>query len=426
MQFSADPQRKVFTAGDNRKKKKIPINNNNTGNQYVEIEKCPSETDQVGRAPQCAGCPGRQMCETASSDLNTTDDASSSTTTQSPAQIEKNQIRVRMKAIKKKVLILAGKGGVGKSSMTSVLAMGLANPEVMLKGGRIRRRRRGEGELKREEEGSGFKLKVGVVDLDITGPSQAKLLGVEGKDVINSDYGWNPIVSPHCGIKVISIDHLMNNNNNNSNNGSAAAPVIWRGPRKTGLIKQFVKDVFWSRLDCLLFDTPPGTSDEHLTVVKALSLLNNNGADGNGGLTGAIIVTTPQPAALVTVRKEINFCIKLRIPIVGVIENMSGFACPCCDEVTHVFSSDGGERLAEEFDIPFLGKLPLSSCCEKGTSVFDLGIKKQNIAAANQQPKKNQTGTKEEVYNDPEVNVDSFHDQLALLCLTVWERISDM
>ncbi|EGC36476.1 hypothetical protein DICPUDRAFT_91828 [Dictyostelium purpureum] len=142
---------------------------------------------------------------------------------------------------------------------------------------------------------------------------------------------------------------------------SPDAPVIWKGPRKTTMIRRFLKDTFWGKQDYLVIDTPPGTSDEHLSIINSLKTCNPD---------GAVLVTTPQDLSVDTVKKEIDLCRELKVPIIGIIENLSGFVCPCCDEVTEIFKSDGGRKLAEQYNIPFLGKIPidtnLGQCAENG------------------------------------------------------------
>jgi Mrp family chromosome partitioning ATPase len=141
--------------------------------------------------------------------------------------------------------------------------------------------------------------------------------------------------------------------------------VIWRGPKKNGLIKQFLRDVDWGEVDYLVVDTPPGTSDEHLSIVQYLS---------QSSVDGAVIVTTPQEVSLLDVRKEINFCRKVNLPILGVVENMSGFICPKCKKESKIFppSTGGGEKLALDSGVPFLGQVPLDprlgKCCDQGKS----------------------------------------------------------
>lgn len=199
----------------------------------------------------------------------------------------KDEIQDRMASITHKIVILSGKGGVGKSSFTAQLAWSLAS--------------------------MGFQ--VGVLDVDICGPSMPRMFNVESDEVRKSSFGWSPVYASE-NIAVMSIGFMLENRN---------AAVVWRGPRKNGLIKQFLTDVYWGELDFLLIDTPPGTSDEHISIAQYLKSVE---------IDGAVIVTTPQEVALLDVRKEITFCNKVGIPILGVVENMSGFICPCCDVST--------------------------------------------------------------------------------------------
>jgi len=225
-------------------------------------------------------------------------------------EIEQQQIRQRMIQIKNKILILSGKGGVGKSTVSVNLAISLA-----LAG-----------------------KKVGLLDIDIHGPSIPKVLNLEGAKIGSDGQDIIPVEMTN-NLKVMSIGFLLQ--------GKDSA-VIWRGPRKYHMIKQFLKDVQWGTLDYLIIDSPPGTGDEPLSIVQ---LLEN--ADG------AVIVTTPQEVALSDVRKCINFCGQLNLPVLGVLENMSGFVCPKCGEITDIFKSGGGEKMAEEMNVPFLGKIPI-------------------------------------------------------------------
>lgn len=142
-------------------------------------------------------------------------------------------------------------------------------------------------------------------------------------------------------LAVMSIGFLLNDRN---------TAVVWRGPKKTAMVKQFLTDVYWGDLDYLIIDTPPGTSDEHITVMENLKVIKCD---------GAIIVTSPQEVAIEDVRKEITFCKKTGIPIIGIVENMSGFVCPNCSECTNIFSKGGGEALSELAKVPFLGFLPI-------------------------------------------------------------------
>ena len=236
-------------------------------------------------------------------------------------QAEQEQIRKIVKRIKHQILILSGKGGVGKSTVAVNLAVSLA-----LSGKR-----------------------VGLLDIDIHGPSIPKILNLEGRAMKAAGETILPIEMTE-NLKVMSIGFLLR--------GSDDA-VIWRGPMKYQVIKQFLKDVNWGDLDFLVVDSPPGTGDEPLSVVQ---LLEN--ADG------AVVVTTPQEISLSDVRKCITFCRNLNLPVIGVLENMSGFVCPMCGQKTDVFKSGGGEIMAEQMCVPFLGRIPIDpqivQSCDSG------------------------------------------------------------
>ncbi|KAJ1958662.1 cytosolic Fe-S cluster assembly factor cfd1 [Linderina pennispora] len=224
------------------------------------------------------------------------------------------EVGERLASIKHVVLVLSGKGGVGKSSCTVQLALSLAS----------------QGH------------KVGVLDIDLCGPSIPRMLGLDGQQIHQATAGWVPVFADsQKRLACMSIGFLLPDKN---------ASVVWRGPKKNAMIKQFLTDVYWGDLDYLLIDTPPGTSDEHLAVVEYLQEWNPD---------GAVIITTPQAVALTDVKKEINFCHKVGLPVLGLIENMSGFVCPHCSECTNVFSTGGGEGLASHMDIPFLGRAPI-------------------------------------------------------------------
>lgn len=199
---------------------------------------------------------------------------------------------------------------------------------------------------------------VGIMDTDICGPSIPKMMGVEEETIHVSASGWSPVfVSDNLG--VMSVQFML---------PSRDDAVIWRGPKKNGLIKQFLKDVEWGSLDYLIVDTPPGTSDEHLSVN---SYLRESGVDG------AVLVTTPQEVSLLDVRKEIDFCSKAGIRILGLVENMSGFVCPKCTHSSQIFkaTTGGAARLAKDTGVPYLGAVPLDPrigmACDFGESFFD-------------------------------------------------------
>jgi Mrp family chromosome partitioning ATPase len=239
------------------------------------------------------------------------------------------------------LLVLSGKGGVGKSSITTQLALTLS-----LQG-----------------------HTVGVLDIDLTGPSIPRFFGIEEAKVRQAPGGWIP-VDVHAkqtlpahrtqkdggekevgALSCMSLGFILANRND---------AVIWRGPKKTAMVRQFLTDVLWPELDYLLIDTPPGTSDEHISLLE--TLLKNTSpvpAAGLPYLAGAVVVTTPQAISISDVKKELNFCKKTGIRVLGVVENMAGFVCPNCSECTNVFSKGGGEVMAKDFHVPFLGSVPI-------------------------------------------------------------------
>lgn len=246
--------------------------------------------------------------------------------------------------IKHKIMVLSGKGGVGKSTVATGLALSLA--------------RMGK--------------KVGIMDIDITGPNVPKMLGLEGTDLHVENGRIHPAIGSY-GIKVISMAFLIEDPDK---------PVIWRGPIKLGAINQFIGDVEWGELDALIIDFPPGTSDEPLTVSQSLPTID-----------GVVIVTTPQEVALLDSRKSINFAKTISIPVIGVVENMSGYTINGNTEpntkvgikgpsggiiettsdsegnwsiILDVFKSGGGADAAENLSVPFLGSLPFDPGIVRG------------------------------------------------------------
>uniref|UniRef100_A0A8C9UFV3 NUBP iron-sulfur cluster assembly factor 2, cytosolic n=1 Tax=Serinus canaria TaxID=9135 RepID=A0A8C9UFV3_SERCA len=183
---------------------------------------------------------------------------------------------------------------------------------------------------------------VGILDVDLCGPSIPRMLRVQDSAVHQCDSGWVPVfVGQDKAIALMSIGFLLERPDD---------AVVWRGPKKNALIKQFVSDVAWGELDFLIVDTPPGTSDEHISTVEALRPHQ---------LLGAVLVTTPQAVSVGDVRRELTFCRKAGLHILGIVENMSGFVCPHCSECTNIFSKGGGEELAKHAGVPFLGCVPL-------------------------------------------------------------------
>mmetsp|Transcript_16781 Transcript_16781/g.25218 ORF Transcript_16781/g.25218 Transcript_16781/m.25218 type:complete len:360 (+) Transcript_16781:40-1119(+) len=311
-------------------------------------------SDNAGKASACAGCPNQSACASGAGKKTET------------LGLDK------LSQVKHKILVLSGKGGVGKSTVSAQLAFTLA------------------------QQGK----QVGLLDVDICGPSIPRMLGLVGQEVHQSASGWSPVyVDDNLG--VMSIGFMLPTSDD---------AIIWRGPRKNGLIKQFLTDVDWGQLDYLIIDTPPGTSDEHISIVQYLKATS---------VDGAIIVTTPQEVAMADVRKEINFCRKTGINVIGVVENMasisldlSSLSTPSsglrllnnrgedmtesmllriqehCPELltlslaTNLFSTtdSSGENntpadMAKRFGIPYLGSLPMDSnmmrSCEDGFSFLE-------------------------------------------------------
>lgn len=254
-----------------------------------------------------------------------------------PDSSEREQLlRARMEKIQHKLLVLSGKGGVGKSTVAANLAVALAR----------------EGK------------QVGLLDVDVHGPSIPKLMGLEGQNVV----GVGDLLAPVCtkeGVRVMSVGFLL---------PTEDAAVVWRGPRKYGLIKQFLLDVDWGELDYLVIDAPPGTGDEPLAVAE----LVRPGA-------AAVLVTTPQDLAVADVRRSLRFCREVFLPVAGIVENMSGLVCPGCGERIEIFKSGGGESLAATARVPFLGRIPIDphivTCGDTGTPALDADIQTKTAEA---------------------------------------------
>lgn len=262
---------------------------------------CPgTSSEAAGRSSACAGCPNQRLC--ASGIASGPDPAASA-------------ICERLANVKRKILILSGKGGVGKSSVSTCLSLALAFDQSR---------------------------QIGLLDIDICGPSIPLMTNTLTASVHQSGAGWSPVFVTE-NLAVMSIGYLLS---------SPDEAVIWRGPKKNGMIAQFLRDVDWGPLDWLLIDCPPGTSDEHLSAARYLKPT---------GLDGAVLVTTPQEVALMDVRKEVNFCKKMGIPILGVVENMTDFACPSCSQSSIIFpaTTGGATQLCQDMGLELLGRVTL-------------------------------------------------------------------
>lgn len=220
------------------------------------------------------------------------------------------RVRDQLARIRHKIMIMSGKGGVGKSTVAVNLAVGLSLQDFM----------------------------VGLLDVDLHGPNIPKMLGIRREKLPRRPDGRLGAIVYSPNLKVLSIEPLLPKED---------AAIIWRGPLKISAIKQFIGDIDWGKLDYLVIDAPPGTGDEPLTVAQTIP-------DAY-----ALVVTTPQEVSLIDVQKSINFCRKVKMRLLGLVENMSGFICPHCGKELDLFKRGGGERLAEELGIRFLGRIPV-------------------------------------------------------------------
>ncbi|NYT11858.1 MAG: Mrp/NBP35 family ATP-binding protein [Methanomassiliicoccales archaeon] len=226
------------------------------------------------------------------------------------ANEEDLKVLSNLKRIKHVIIVMSGKGGVGKSTVAANLAVALS-----MKG-----------------------YETGLMDVDIHGPNIPKMLKIEDAVITGDKTGLYPVqVPPH--LKVMSMAFLLQDRD---------APIIWRGPMKMGAIRQFIGDVKWGDLDYLIVDLPPGTGDEPLSIAQLIPKAD-----------GSIVVTTPQDVALLDSRKSVNFSRSLKLPVIGIIENMSGMVCPHCGEHIDLFKIGGGKRSAEELGVPYLGGVPI-------------------------------------------------------------------
>jgi ATP-binding protein involved in chromosome partitioning len=216
----------------------------------------------------------------------------------------------KLSHIEHRIMVMSGKGGVGKSTVAANLAVSLA--------------RRG--------------FEVGILDADVHGPNIPKMLGLDKEKLIGTPQGMLPI-SLYPNLKVLSMAFLLPNTD---------APVVWRGPLKHGVFQQFLGEVEWGDLDYLIVDLPPGTGDEPLSIAHLI-----------GQVDGSVIVTTPQEVALLDSRKAVVFSRMVNVPVVGIVENMAGLQCPHCGKEINLFKTGGGEKAALELQVPFLGRIPL-------------------------------------------------------------------
>jgi len=302
---------------------------------------CPGPSgDEAGKTSACAGCPNQAAC-------------ASGAAGKAASQLSGDAAAVarRLSPVRHVVLVLSGKGGVGKSTFSSQLAWALA-------------------------ERDGGSREVGLLDVDICGPSAPRMTGLEREEIHQSAEGWSPVYAAD-NLGVVSIGFMLPNPDE---------AVVWRGPRKNALITQFLRDVHWGELDYLVLDAPPGTSDEHISVAQLLA---------GARLAGAVILTTPQEVAVMDVRKELSFCKKVGVPVLGVVENMAPMRQPlerCAfvrpdgadvsaaarealvaaglgnvAMVADIFQANqgGGEAMAEAAGVPFLGRVPLDPALGK-------------------------------------------------------------
>lgn len=225
---------------------------------------------------------------------------------------QQRRIKDAMLRVNHKIAVISGKGGVGKSTVTVNLAAAFVT--------------------------QGLHGKVGILDADITGPCVPKILGLKGEHLQGGPAGIAPALSYH-GIKATSMAFLL---------PSDDTPVIWRGPLKMKAIQQFLSDIMWGELEFLFIDLPPGTGDEPMSIMQLLPEMD-----------GVVIVTIPSEVSQEVVKKAVTFSRKLNIPLIGILENMSGFVCPKCGAEYDIFGSGGGQKIADDLGVPFLGKIPI-------------------------------------------------------------------
>jgi Mrp family chromosome partitioning ATPase len=320
-----------------------------------EPEHCPGpESEQAGKGDACAGCPNQAICASA------------------PRGPDPDIpiITERLKGVRHKVLVLSGKGGVGKSTVSAMLAQAFSGMVRKSKNARPRSTSTKNGNANGHAESNGDdpfaeqepeELTVGLMDTDLCGPSIPRMLLDDtelSRSIHTTSTGWEPVWASHT-LAVMSIQFMLPDKD---------SAVIWQGPKKNWLIKKFLMDVQWGDLDLLVVDTPPGTSDEHLSLNRFMK---------ESGVDGAVLVTTPQEVALLDVRKELDFCRKAGIRVLGVVENMAGFVCPNCRGESQIFrpTTGGARKMCEEEGLVFLGSVPLDPrigmACDFGESFLE-------------------------------------------------------
>jgi Mrp family chromosome partitioning ATPase len=280
-------------------------------------------TDKTNTPDECSG-----KCDT----CDTTDNCNDPKKKQ---QQEDQQRKANLSKIKHKIAIISGKGGVGKSTVTANLAASFRQNSK----------------------------KVGVLDADIHGPCIPKMLGLKGRTLTGGfDGKFLPVVGK-MGIKVVSMDFLLENDEE---------PVIWRGPLKMRAIQQFITDVDWGELDYLFVDLPPGTGDEPLSVIQLIP-----------DLDGVIIVTMPSEVSEAVVKKSVSFAKAAEVPVIGIIENMSGYVCPDCGKKVDIFKSGGGKKIAQDLSVPYLGSIPIDpTVCSDADKGLPFIVENKESAAA--------------------------------------------
>jgi len=249
---------------------------------------------------------------------------------------EQRKLKARTSKIKHKIAVISGKGGVGKSTVTVNLAMAFAI--------------------------HGYPYDIGILDADITGPCVPKIIGLHGQRLQAGPPGIFPAIGS-MGIKVVSMDFLL---------PSDESPVIWRGPLKMKAISQFLSDIVWGELEFLFIDLPPGTGDEPLSIMQLIPEMD-----------GVVIVTIPSEVSQIVVKKAVSFSRKLNIPVIGIIENMSGFVCPKCGAEIEIFKVGGGKKISEDLGTPFLGSIPIDpKICEDSDSGMPFVVNHPNSPSA--------------------------------------------